>query len=137
MPKWRQFLAFQQFGDDERRSLVGADVVDRQDVRMIERRGGMRFLLEAAQQVGDMGQRCGQNFDRHLAPQPFIARAIDDASAVRCSGALGRTMDVNCKVSRYSCLKHKPWLVEGSRKAPAAMMLAWCSNRLVFIFLRF
>ena len=28
-------------------------------------------------------------------------------------------------------------VAEGSRKAPAAMMLAWCSNRLVFIFLRY
>src|SRR5262245_65501878 len=39
----------------------------------------MRFLLEAAQPVGVMGERSGQNFDRHLAPQPLIARAIDDA----------------------------------------------------------
>src|SRR5262249_11835456 len=49
---------------------------DRQNVRMIERGGGMRFLLEAAQSEGVTGQRCGQNFDRHIAPQPFITRAI-------------------------------------------------------------
>src|SRR5262249_17971628 len=46
---------------------------------MIERGGGMRFLLEAAQAVGIIGERSGQYFDRHIAPQPFITRAIDSA----------------------------------------------------------
>ena len=41
-------------------------------------------------------------------------------------------------MTRYTCLKRKPYrLAEGPRKAPAAMMLAWRSKRLVFIFLRF
>src|SRR5262245_13406688 len=39
----------------------------------------MNGASSAAQPLGVMGQRCGQNFDRHLAPQPLIARAIDDA----------------------------------------------------------
>src|SRR5215813_10312592 len=36
----------------------------------------MRLLLKAAQPVGVMSVRCGQYFDRHVAPQPFITRAI-------------------------------------------------------------
>ena len=40
-----------------RRAFVGADVVDGEDVRMIQRAGGARFLLEAAQPVGVGGKR--------------------------------------------------------------------------------
>jgi hypothetical protein len=43
-----EFLAFEQLGHDIRQSLVFADVINREDVRMIERRGRARFLLEAA-----------------------------------------------------------------------------------------
>ena len=39
-------LAFQQFRNDVRRAVMRADVIDDEDVRMIERAGGLRFLLE-------------------------------------------------------------------------------------------
>ena len=43
-----QFFAFQRFRDDEGRALVLADVINRQNVGMVERRGGACFLLKAA-----------------------------------------------------------------------------------------
>src|SRR5262245_19963814 len=46
---------------------------------MIERRGSLRFLLEAAQTLGVVGEGRGQDFDRHIASQPFITRAINDS----------------------------------------------------------
>ena len=44
-------LAFEQFHRDERR--IGADVVDRADVRVVERRGGSRFALKALQRSAE------------------------------------------------------------------------------------
>jgi hypothetical protein len=46
---------------------------------MVERRGGMCFLLEAPQPVGVVGEGGGQDFDRHIAPQSFITRAVNHA----------------------------------------------------------
>ena len=43
---------FQHFRDDVRRLVVPADVVNGEDVGMIQRRGGARFLLEAGQAIG-------------------------------------------------------------------------------------
>ena len=40
-------FAFEQFGNDVRRAFVIAYVIDRQDIRVIERACGPRFLLEA------------------------------------------------------------------------------------------
>src|SRR5262245_12375756 len=56
-----------------------ANLVNGDDVWMVERRSGMRFLLEAAQPISIIGKRSWQHFDRHVTPQPFIMRAIDDA----------------------------------------------------------
>ena len=48
-----QRLSFEQFGDDVRRAFVRADIEDRQNVGMVQGRGGARLLLEPAQAVGD------------------------------------------------------------------------------------
>ena len=45
---------------------VGAKFVDRQDVRMVEGRGGECFLLEAAQPVLVLRKGFGQDFQRNL-----------------------------------------------------------------------
>jgi hypothetical protein len=42
-----QALAFKQLRYNVRRMLVCVDVVNDEDVRMIERAGGLRFLFEA------------------------------------------------------------------------------------------
>ena len=47
-----QRLAQKQLGDDVRRSLVRTDVVDRENVRMIQRARRTRFLLEAPESFG-------------------------------------------------------------------------------------
>jgi len=52
-----QFFAFQQFGDDEGRPLVIADVINRQNVRVIEGGSGAGFLLEATQPISVSGKR--------------------------------------------------------------------------------
>ena len=74
-------LALEQFRDDVRRARVGADIVDRQDVRVIELPGGARLLLEAMQPARVRRERLGDQLDRDLAPEPWIARAVDLAHA--------------------------------------------------------
>ena len=72
-----QLFAFEQFGDDIGRAFVLADIVDGEDVRVIERRGGAGFLLEAAQTVGITGELGGQHLDRDLATESRVFCQID------------------------------------------------------------
>src|SRR5262245_65050844 len=46
-----QFFAFQQFGDDVGRAFVNAQIVDKEDIRMIERRSSAGLLIKEAQPV--------------------------------------------------------------------------------------
>src|SRR5262249_1459507 len=62
-----QLFAFEQFGDDIWRAFMFADVVNRDNVWVVERRGGAGFLLEAAQTVSVFGKLDGQDFDGDLS----------------------------------------------------------------------
>ena len=70
LQQFPQRPALEQLRDDVRRSAVCADVVHREDVRMIECRGGARFLLEASQVIGVGHEGGRQHFDRHVAREP-------------------------------------------------------------------
>ena len=54
---------------------------DDDDVRMIERAGGLRLLFEAKQTILVAGKCRGQNFDRDFATEFRIARAPHFAHA--------------------------------------------------------
>ena len=56
-------LAVEQFHRDER--WIGADVVDRADIGVIERGGRPRFTLEAFQRLRRRRDSVRQHFDRH------------------------------------------------------------------------
>jgi hypothetical protein len=53
---------------------VGA--VDGQDVGVVEKTGGARLLLEAAQAVGIRRELSGQDLDRDVTPDPLGPRSI-------------------------------------------------------------
>jgi hypothetical protein len=55
--------------------------VDRRDVRVIQRREGLGFTLEAREAVGVVRERLGQNLDRDVAIQLRVAGAEDLAHA--------------------------------------------------------
>jgi hypothetical protein len=57
-----QGFAIQEFGYQERQSLVLTDVMNGQDVGMIERGHRPRLLLKATQAVGFAGEGFGKNF---------------------------------------------------------------------------
>jgi hypothetical protein len=82
----------QRFADEQlqygiRHALLNAEVVDRQDVRMRERRDGLRFALEAFACVGVDGQVRRQDLDRHVAGEPGVVGTVHlahPACAQRC-----------------------------------------------------
>jgi hypothetical protein len=57
------------------------DVVDGENIRMVERSGRTGFLLEAMETFRIGGERRWQDFDRHVAPEARVARAVDFAHA--------------------------------------------------------
>ena len=57
------------------------DGVDRNDVRVIQLGRGLGFAQESLTNVGAEAQLRRQHFDRDLALQPFVTRAVHDAHA--------------------------------------------------------
>ncbi len=76
-------LAFEQLRDNERRAVLGADVMDREDVRVVERRGGLGFLRESPEPIRIRGEVVRKHLDRHFTPERRVARAIDLAHPAR------------------------------------------------------
>ncbi len=79
--------ALEELEDDEGRPRH-ADVVHDQDVRVADGGRGPRLGLEAPQALRVVGERFGQDLERHEAPQPLVARAIDLAHAAGAEGRL-------------------------------------------------
>jgi hypothetical protein len=76
-----QRLALDQLHDD-RSEIAGVfDAVHRGNVGMIQRRQQFRLALKAGDAIGIAAHRLGQDFDRDVALQLRIARAIHLAHA--------------------------------------------------------
>src|SRR5262249_17963539 len=73
-----QRLAFQQFHCDKVTAFMFADVVDRTNVRMIQRSRGPRFELESFDSARIAADIFGQKFQRNPASEPHIFSSIDD-----------------------------------------------------------
>ena len=86
---FEQRQAAHQFHHDVR-PVLGlrrlADVVDRTDVRVIERRGRARFALEAEQVFFRGRKRRREELDGDVAPQLQIVRLVHLAHAARAEG---------------------------------------------------
>src|SRR5271155_5272429 len=78
-----QGLPFKKFADQKRCTVVCPDVVDSENVRVIQRRDGSRFLFEAPQSVRIFCQPFGQHFDRNVASEPRIERSVHFSHAAR------------------------------------------------------
>ena len=101
-----QRLAFEQLRHDVGHAVVHADVVDREDVRVIQRRSGARFLLEALKPAGIGRGVRGKNLDRDVAPEPRVAGAIDlahPAGAEQRKDFVGTEMDTGCQRHDSTC----------------------------------
>jgi hypothetical protein len=63
---------------DKGRAIVNIESVNRGDVWVVQRRGRLRFLLEAAQAPGVGGKLRRKNLNGDVAFQSHIARLVDD-----------------------------------------------------------
>ena len=73
----RERLPGQQFHDEEIHPVLLAHVMNRADVRVIERRDGAGLPLEAFPPLGISGHGRRQHFDGNITPEPGIVRPID------------------------------------------------------------
>ena len=63
-----------------------ADVVDRDQVRVVERPRRARFLLEAAQAIRVLGEGGGEDLDGDVAAEPRVFGAVDLTHPARADG---------------------------------------------------
>src|SRR4030095_1787259 len=79
-------LAFKQFGHNEWRAGLSADVVHGEDIRVVPRGGCAGFLLESTEAI-DVSRECwGEDFDRDITSESRIARAVYLAHAASAEG---------------------------------------------------
>src|SRR5262249_34200102 len=57
--------------------IDGADFVNRNDVRVVERGGGAGLLLKAAHAIGFLGKLFEQDFESEFAAQPLVYRQVN------------------------------------------------------------
>src|SRR5258708_16433389 len=74
-------LTREQLGNEVRRALVRADVVDGKDVGVVQAARRPRFRLEPAHALGALGEGRRQHLERHVAADARIAGPVDDAHA--------------------------------------------------------
>jgi hypothetical protein len=70
--------AFEPFRNDEWRSLMGADFMNREDIGMIQRGCSAGFLIEPPEPIGVVREDGGQNFDGDMAPEARIMGTKDN-----------------------------------------------------------
>ena len=79
--------AVDELGDQILTAIELPDVVDRHDVRVVQRGCGLRFALKTAAS-SSVGQVVGQKLDGDRPIQLRVERAVDDAHAARAEGGL-------------------------------------------------
>ena len=76
-----EILAVDQLHDDERAGRVLAVVVDADDVRVVERGGGLGLVAEARAEVGVAAIFGTEDLDGHIAVELVVVAAIDPGHA--------------------------------------------------------
>ena len=73
----RKRLAFQILHHQEVDAVLMTDVVQRADVRVGERRDGLRFAIEAGAELRIRGERAREDLDRHRAREARVGCSVD------------------------------------------------------------
>ena len=81
-------FALDEFRDEESCGVVIADLVDRQDVGMIERRCGTSFVKKTAEAFRIATELTAQDFERHQPSERGIQRLVNLAHAAAAQQAL-------------------------------------------------
>src|SRR5579863_8342582 len=73
--------AIEKFHGDKGLALLIANVVNRADIGMIQRRGGLRLALETSQGLRIASYFFGQKLQGDETAQPCVFRFVDDTHA--------------------------------------------------------
>ena len=82
----RERRALYQFHDERRHAVGVFETVDLRDVRMIQRREGFGFALEAREALRIIRDGAEQDFDGDIAIELRVTRAIDHAHPAFAEG---------------------------------------------------
>ena len=74
-------LPFQELHDEERAPVRLAEIVDRTNVRVVERRGRTRLTLEPLERFLTAGELLGQELERDNPPEALVLGLVDEAHA--------------------------------------------------------
>ena len=78
-------FTLEEFGDDKDMAVVGAGVVNGENVLVGEGGDGSGLPLEPGEPVSVLGKGPRQDFDRHVTPQPRVMGAVDLTHAARAN----------------------------------------------------
>ena len=117
-------LALEQLHHENAPALVDADVVDRADVRMIERRRDPRFALEAVGDVGRQLDALRQQLQRDVTAEARVDGLVDDAHSA--GAELPDDAVVENLITDHDCSHYR---VRGLGLGPCAMGL----TQIVFV----
>ena len=110
-------FAFDELRHQESRAVVIADLVDRQDVGMIERRGGTGLMKKAAEAFRIAAQLTPQDLERHRPSERGIERLVDVAHAAAAEQALNLVAaDGRSRIQRHRRLRlyRRGWRCPGT-----------------------
>ena len=71
-----QRLAFQKLHNGVGDAVLVAEVVNGKDVRMRQRRDGLRFALEPCERIGIRGDGLGEDLDRDVSIELLVPRLV-------------------------------------------------------------
>ncbi len=74
-------FAFDELHRDVALASVETHIVDRDDVRVVESRGGARFFQELVESAGLVRHLFRKNFVGHLAIEKLVGRFVNGASS--------------------------------------------------------
>src|SRR5208282_4398709 len=73
--------AFEKFHGNKRLAILVADIVDRADVGMVQRRSSLGLALKARQRLRITGNVFRQKFKRHKTVKPRVLGLVDNSHA--------------------------------------------------------
>src|SRR5262245_23068138 len=110
----RQVLALDQLHHKRLHPRRSFEAIDRRDVGMIQRRERLRFPLEAGEALDVAGKAVRQDFDRHLAAEARVDRAIHRAHSTFAKLGQDRVR-ADLLADHYAVLSWPRWTHRGSR----------------------
>ena len=123
--------AVDELGNEVGNTALDADIVDRKDVGVIERRRGLRLVGEAA--LPPLVDASAQNFDRDITLQSGVARPVHFTHPARAEEVQDDEWPEAFGLIRHRCVGRTVLYADGWAEAnqrASAKIRARCARRL-------